>query len=151
MRLFSASTLTTVEILNGNALRARDARRPSCPLDTGRGVDRRPGSPHGGPTGPVPWVSLEPVEVPALDGAGVALTLAGADYVHVAGGEGVCLDDIADVERVAVVETELTQGLLGRHVPLCRNAPSGGLVTRLAETSPKPELHGGVAVVHRSF
>ena len=40
---------------------------------------------------------LQAVVVPALDGAGVALTFAGAADVHpVAGGEGVGLDDVAD-------------------------------------------------------
>ena len=62
---------------------------------------------------------LESAEVPALDNAGPALTFACADNVNlVACREGVCLDEITDVQTVDGLKAELSEILLGSNTVL---------------------------------
>ena len=85
--------------------------------------------------------------VPALDGAGVALTLAGADNVHVlADGEGVHLNLVAHVLAVAVSQTELTQNALRSDVSLSEVALHG-LVNLCGTEIAVTQLDSSVAVV----
>ena len=66
------------------------------------------------------------VLVPALDGAGVAVTLAGSGDVDlVALGELVALQNVADFVTAAVIEPELTQHALGVHAGLFEVAELG--------------------------
>ena len=61
--------------------------------------------------------------VPALDNAGVAVTLARTgDVNEVAGLEGVSLDDGAELELGSVVKVKLTQVLLGGNASLVQVA-----------------------------
>ena len=65
--------------------------------------------------------------IPALDSAGVTVTLARAGHVNeVAGLEGISLDDGAELQLGSVVKVELTQVLLGETPALFR-WPSSGL------------------------
>ncbi len=81
---------------------------------------------------------LQSVEIPALDDAGVALTLAGAGDVYlVAGGEHVRLYQVAYVVSVDVVEPELSESSLGGDVGF-REVSGHGLFTLWAFRSPKP-------------
>ena len=64
--------------------------------------------------------------VPALDDAGVAVTLARAGHVNeVAGLEGISLDDGAELQLGSVVKVELTQVLLGGNASLVQVAEFG--------------------------
>ena len=81
----------------------------------------------------------------ALDGALIAVALARAGHVDViAGREGVRLHDVADVELIAVFQTELFQVLLGLDARLGEVA-----LFRLGEllggSVLKTELNGGIA------
>ena len=90
---------------------------------------------------------LKPLEVPALDSAGIALTFAGADHVHaVAAGEGVGLDDVADVQGAAVVQTKFAQRTLGSHVGFLKVALQG-LGHVFDGDVAEADLNRGVAVV----
>ena len=84
--------------------------------------------------------------VPALDGAGVALTFAYANYVDVvASSEHVGLQDIAHVHGADIRQAELTQGLLGSNVRLSEVA-LGGLVYALSGNFAEAQLNCLIAV-----
>ena len=81
---------------------------------------------------------LQSLEVPALDHAGVAFTLAGAGDVYlVSGGEHVRLYQVAYVVSVDVVEPELSESSLGGYVAFAK-CPAIGFFTLWAFRSPKP-------------
>ena len=91
------------------------------------------------------------VLVPALDGAGVALALAGAHNVDaVAHGEHVGLEDIAHVHGADVVQAELTQRALGRDVRFIKVA-LGGFRNLLGRNIAVAQLNGHIAVALHRF
>ena len=90
---------------------------------------------------------LQAGEVPALDGACGALALAGADDVDLfADFEQISLEDVADVQRADIVETELLEHLLRGNVCLFE-VTCFGLVCSGDFLVVKAELHGVITVV----
>ena len=91
------------------------------------------------------------VGVPALDNAGVALTLAGADDVDlVTSGEDISLDDVTDVHLFGLVQAELFQILLGGNASLLE-VTLHGLVDLLVGQVLKTQLNRGVTVIFHSL
>ena len=90
---------------------------------------------------------LQGVGIEALDYAGIAFTFGStADIYRIACGEGICFDDVADVQGGDIVQTEFFQGLLQGYVRLGKvtlDRFGGSLVAECAET----DLHGLITVV----
>ena len=94
---------------------------------------------------------LQSLEVPALDHAGVAFTLAGAGDVYlVSGGEHVRLYQVAYVVSVDVVEPELSESSLGGYVGF-REVSGHRLLYLMGLQIAEADLHSRVAVVFNSL
>ena len=89
---------------------------------------------------------LETAEVPSLDNAGCSLTFGNACYVNLlANLENVGLDDIAYIESIDILESELLEKLSGSYI--CLGIMTlDGLINSLNLYFAEAQLYGVVAV-----